>query len=331
MSQAQVNALRSVLIQAVEAAGFSLSGPTDIRAAENGEPVWVCNAREVLASTSNPVPATASADAKLKTFEVMLREDPECDQLTGFRCQAEDDEHAIEQTSDAYPDSDIITIRSFDTGQPLFVVYSADEAKADPGSGFWSNKDGWTTIDGACLYSLDDLPVSLPSSFKDGKPPVLMSYTVAMQQENLRHAVAVVIDCMLQDDARGQTIVFTRENGVLMPSTVSADTIELDALGQYEAILFDGGNSAGDLWKHVFFPQQCREYFVDENPICSGQAHCLAVWGSDFYQEGAEAVTFSFFTSERGYSLGDIEALQNLAVGDVWQSVYPTHTVTRIA
>ena len=58
MSQAQVNALRSVLIQAVEAAGFSLSGPTDIRAAENGEPVWVCNAREVLVTSSNPVPAT---------------------------------------------------------------------------------------------------------------------------------------------------------------------------------------------------------------------------------------------------------------------------------
>lgn len=41
--------LLSVVIQAVEAAGFSLSGPTDSRAAEDGEPAWVCSAREVIA------------------------------------------------------------------------------------------------------------------------------------------------------------------------------------------------------------------------------------------------------------------------------------------
>lgn len=36
------------LVHRIEAAGFSVSGPTDIRAAEHGEPVWVCNAREAL-------------------------------------------------------------------------------------------------------------------------------------------------------------------------------------------------------------------------------------------------------------------------------------------
>lgn len=36
------------LVRRIEAAGYSVSGPTDSRAAENGEPVWVCNAREAL-------------------------------------------------------------------------------------------------------------------------------------------------------------------------------------------------------------------------------------------------------------------------------------------
>lgn len=37
------------LRDAVEDAGFTISGPTDHRAAENGEPKWVCRARELLA------------------------------------------------------------------------------------------------------------------------------------------------------------------------------------------------------------------------------------------------------------------------------------------
>jgi hypothetical protein len=39
----------NVLVQAIEASGFSLSGPTDSRAAEHDEPAWVCNARAVIA------------------------------------------------------------------------------------------------------------------------------------------------------------------------------------------------------------------------------------------------------------------------------------------
>lgn len=41
--------LKEVLIQAIEESGFSVSGPTDWRAAEDGEPHWVCKAREILA------------------------------------------------------------------------------------------------------------------------------------------------------------------------------------------------------------------------------------------------------------------------------------------
>lgn len=38
-----------LLIQAIESSGFSVPGPTDYRAAEHGEPHWVCNVRAMLA------------------------------------------------------------------------------------------------------------------------------------------------------------------------------------------------------------------------------------------------------------------------------------------
>ena len=41
--------LVSALSRAIEHAGFSISGPTDVRAVEHGEPTWVCNARAALA------------------------------------------------------------------------------------------------------------------------------------------------------------------------------------------------------------------------------------------------------------------------------------------
>jgi hypothetical protein len=47
-------AMFAVLVQAVEASGFSVSGPTDSRAAEHGEPAWVCNARAALALARAP-------------------------------------------------------------------------------------------------------------------------------------------------------------------------------------------------------------------------------------------------------------------------------------
>lgn len=42
-------ALRDALIQAIKASGHSVSGPTDVRVAEHGEPAWVCNARTAIA------------------------------------------------------------------------------------------------------------------------------------------------------------------------------------------------------------------------------------------------------------------------------------------
>jgi hypothetical protein len=45
--------LLSVLVQAIEASGHSVSGPTDSRAAEHGEPAWVCNARAVISKATS--------------------------------------------------------------------------------------------------------------------------------------------------------------------------------------------------------------------------------------------------------------------------------------
>lgn len=90
-----------------------------------------------------------------------------------------------------------------------------------------------------------------------------------------QHEVAICCDLMLQDDARGQTMAFVRKDGSLVPQVVSADSLDLENLGQYEMILFDGGNSAGDTWKHVFFPRQQKDCFVDENPLPrASQASC---------------------------------------------------------
>lgn len=41
--------LHRVLVSAIEESGFLVSGPTDVRVAEHGEPAWVCEARAALA------------------------------------------------------------------------------------------------------------------------------------------------------------------------------------------------------------------------------------------------------------------------------------------
>jgi len=41
--------LLDLLMEAIQASGFALSGPTDTRAAEDGEPAWVCAARAAIA------------------------------------------------------------------------------------------------------------------------------------------------------------------------------------------------------------------------------------------------------------------------------------------
>ena len=52
--------LVSALVQAIEAAGFSVSGPTYLPEAEHGEPAWVCNARLALAKATTRTDAYAA-------------------------------------------------------------------------------------------------------------------------------------------------------------------------------------------------------------------------------------------------------------------------------
>lgn len=39
------------------------------------------------------------------------------------------------------------------------------------------------------------------------------------------------------------------------------DLVDTD-IDRYEMVVFDGGSTSGDGWKHVFFPRQCTHYFV---------------------------------------------------------------------
>ncbi|KVV07445.1 hypothetical protein WK77_16805 [Burkholderia ubonensis] len=62
--------IETALVQAIEGAGFAVSGPTDSRAAEHGEPAWVCNARGALAQMVTarvklPVNTNTSGEANM--------------------------------------------------------------------------------------------------------------------------------------------------------------------------------------------------------------------------------------------------------------------------
>ena len=48
-SEAVTLMTRGRLMRSIESSGYHVSGPTDFRAADDGAPVWVCNARAMLA------------------------------------------------------------------------------------------------------------------------------------------------------------------------------------------------------------------------------------------------------------------------------------------
>lgn len=73
------------------------------------------------------------------------------------------------------------------------------------------------------------------------------------------------INAMSQDDAVGQTLVFLRDEAKLhMHHIATLDLLE-PGTNRYEMVLFDGGNTHGDRWKHVFFPAQLLHFFVYES------------------------------------------------------------------
>ena len=64
---------------------------------------------------------------------------------------------------------------------------------------------------------------------------------------DFEHQLGACFNAMSQDDA--------------MRHIASADLMDTD-VDDYEMVIFDGGNTSGDTWKHVFFPRQREHYFV---------------------------------------------------------------------
>jgi len=76
------------------------------------------------------------------------------------------------------------------------------------------------------------------------------------------HQLGACVNAMRQDDAIGQILVCERMNGTLRMRPIdSANLMDTD-IDDYEMVVFDGGNTSGDTWKHVFFPRQREHYFV---------------------------------------------------------------------
>ena len=79
---------------------------------------------------------------------------------------------------------------------------------------------------------------------------------------DFEHQLGACFNAMSQADAIGQILVVERMSGMLhMRHIASADLMDTD-VDDYEMVIFDGGNTSGDTWKHVFFPRQREHYFV---------------------------------------------------------------------
>lgn len=148
-------------------------------------------------------------------------------------------------------------------------------------------------------------------------------------QEILGHA----IDCMLQDDSRGQAMVFIREGAQLVPQTIDPGAIDLENLEQYEMVLIDGGNSAGDSWKHVFYPKQGLHHFVDENPLPTQKdavSISYSVDGGVTWNQAREGVRIAYSNvlidgeDQRGELL--LNASHESLITDLWTHREPPQT-----
>ncbi|HEN8221914.1 TPA: uridylate kinase [Pseudomonas aeruginosa] len=82
--------------------------------------------------------------------------------------------------------------------------------------------------------------------------------------QDFEQQLGACINAMSQDDAIGQTLVFERTSGTLhMRHIATLDLIDTD-IDRYEMVVFDGGSTRGDSWKHIFFPRQREHCFVYE-------------------------------------------------------------------
>ena len=91
-----------------------------------------------------------------------------------------------------------------------------------------------------------------------------MIHDIISSAADFEQQLVACVNAMSQDDAIGQILVFERIHGRLDMRHI-ADTDLVDAnIDDYEMVVFDGGNTSGDMWKHVFFPRQREHYFVYE-------------------------------------------------------------------
>ncbi len=87
---------------------------------------------------------------------------------------------------------------------------------------------------------------------------------------DFEHQLGACFNAMSQDDAIGQILVVERMSGMLhMRHMASADLMDTD-VDDYEMVIFDGGNTSGDTWKHVFFPRVSAEHYSCTKPDPSG-------------------------------------------------------------
>ncbi|RTB44201.1 uridylate kinase [Pseudomonas aeruginosa] len=78
-------------------------------------------------------------------------------------------------------------------------------------------------------------------------------------------SLGACINAMMQDDSTGQTLVFKREQSSLNVEELHASYLLETGIDHYELVVFDGGNTHGDSWKHIFFPALRLHHFVYED------------------------------------------------------------------
>ncbi|MBX9755585.1 MAG: hypothetical protein K2X80_12595 [Pseudomonadaceae bacterium] len=82
-----------------------------------------------------------------------------------------------------------------------------------------------------------------------------------------RHEVAVCVGLLLEQPDQGQILVLIMERGQLVANLISARTVDLNNLLQYEMIIFAGNDKPGSTWRHAFFPHDLRSAFVGDCPL----------------------------------------------------------------
>ena len=88
--------------------------------------------------------------------------------------------------------------------------------------------------------------------------------------EEYKQSLGVAINSMLADGAVGKVYVDKRvvANLIMEPVNCYDENVNLvDNHSLYDLIIFDGGNTHGDLWKWTFYPQSGVFHFINESDV----------------------------------------------------------------